>query len=75
LSDSSYSNCVLWKITKECYNQATSCSGVLYPDNYFIERNEACLEWLYNPDFEAKEYYKYEDCLAIDNDYTKAIEE
>ena len=44
LSNSGYGNCVPWKFAEECYNQATSCSGALHPDNYFVERDEAWLE-------------------------------
>ena len=51
LSNSGYGNCVPWKIAEECYKQATSFSGALHPDNYFAERDEACLEWPYDPDF------------------------
>ncbi|KAH9213134.1 hypothetical protein DL95DRAFT_367320 [Leptodontidium sp. 2 PMI_412] len=75
LSNPGYGNCVLWKIAEECYNQATSYSGALYPDNYFVERDEACLEWPYDPDFEAEEYYEHEDRLEIDDDYAKAMGE
>jgi hypothetical protein len=53
----------------------TSCSGALHPDNYFVKRDEACLRWPYDPDFEAKEYYKHKDRLTIDDDYAKAIRE
>jgi len=38
------------------------------PITIFVEREEACLELLYNPDFEAEEYYEHEDRLAIDDD-------
>lgn len=75
LNDSGYGNCGLWKIAEECYNQATSYSGVLHPDNYFIERREACLEWPYDPDYEADEYYEHENRLDIDEDYAKAFSE
>ncbi|KAF4627345.1 hypothetical protein G7Y89_g10810 [Cudoniella acicularis] len=75
LNNSSYGNCVLWKIAEECYNQATSYSGALHPDNYFVEREEAYLEWPYDPDFEAEEYYEHENRLAVDDDYAKAFSE
>jgi hypothetical protein len=75
LNDSSYGNCVLWKIAEECYNQATSYSGALHPDNYFVEREEACLEWPYDPDFEAEEYWEHENRLDVDDDYAKAFSE
>ena len=75
LNDASYRNCVPWKIAEECYNQAASYSGALHSNNYFIERDEACLEWPYDPDFEAEEYYEHEDRLEIDDDYAKAMEE
>ncbi|KAH6702046.1 hypothetical protein BKA61DRAFT_704642 [Leptodontidium sp. MPI-SDFR-AT-0119] len=75
LSNSGYSNCVLWKIAEECYNQATSYSSALHPDNYFVKRDETCLEWPYDPDFEAEEYYEHEDRLEIDDDYAKAMGE
>ena len=73
LGNSSFNNCVPWKIAEEYYNQATSYSGVLYPGNYFIEYNEACLEWPYDPDYEAEEYYEHESRLDINENYAKAI--
>ncbi len=75
LNDSSYGNYVPWKIAEECYNQATSYSGALHPDNYFAEREEACLEWPYDPDFEAEKYYEHENRLDVDDDYAKAFSE
>ncbi|KFY93402.1 hypothetical protein V500_03721 [Pseudogymnoascus sp. VKM F-4518 (FW-2643)] len=75
LNDSSYGNCVLWKVAEECYNQATSYSGALHPSNYFVKREEACLEWPYDPDFEAEEYYEHENRLDVDEDYAKAFSE
>lgn len=73
LNDSSYVNCVLWKIAEECYNQATSSAGELHPYNYFVEQEEASLEWPYDPDFEAEEYYEHENRLDVDEDYAEAF--
>ncbi|PVH77967.1 hypothetical protein DL98DRAFT_550369 [Cadophora sp. DSE1049] len=75
LSNSSYGNCILWKIAEECYNQTTSSSRALHSDRYFVERDEACFEWPYDPDYEAEEYYEHEDRLEIDEDYARAMEE
>ncbi|KFY29937.1 hypothetical protein V494_08360 [Pseudogymnoascus sp. VKM F-4513 (FW-928)] len=75
LNDFSNAQCVLWKIAEECYNQAASYSGALHPDNYFVEREEASLEWPYDPDFEAEEYYEHENRLDVDEDYAKAFSE
>lgn len=65
---------MLWRIAEECYKQASSSSGTLHTDNYFIPRDEALLQSLYDPDFEDEEYYEHEDRLAIDEDYAKAME-
>jgi hypothetical protein len=73
LSNSGYGNCVPWKVAEECYNQATSYSGTLHSSNYFIERDEACLAWPYDPDYEAEEYYEHESRLEIDDNYAKAM--
>lgn len=75
LNSSSNGNCVPWKIAEECYNQSASYSGALHPSNYFLERDEACLEWPYDPDFEAEEYYEHEERLAIDEGYARAMGE
>jgi len=74
LSNCGHGSRTLWKIVEECY-QETSFSGALYPGEYFIESDEACLEYPYDPDYEADKYYEHEDRLAIDDDYAKAMGE
>lgn len=54
LSSCSYGSCVPLKIAEKCY-QATSYSSALHPNEYFVERDKACLEYPYNSNFEAKE--------------------
>ena len=65
---------VLWKVAEECYNQATSPSGKLDADEYFIPLEEACLEWPYDPDFESEEYYEHENRLVMDEGYAAALQ-
>ena len=50
---------VMWKIAEVCYKQATSPSGRLDADDYFLSLEEACLEWPYDPDCESEEYVGY----------------
>lgn len=56
-----------------CYGQALHISGTLHSDNYFIPLGEASLAWLYDPDFESKDYYEHEDRLAVDYSYAEAF--
>ncbi|KAF5875133.1 uncharacterized protein Bfra_003586 [Botrytis fragariae] len=69
------SDVILWKIAEECYNQASSYSGSLHTDNYFVPHDEALLERPYDPDYQAEGYYEHEDRLLIDQNYAKSIEE
>ncbi|KAF2111562.1 hypothetical protein BDV96DRAFT_666119 [Lophiotrema nucula] len=64
---------LLWRVAEECYKQATSPSGILHADDYFIPREEACLEWPYDPDFESEEYYEHENRLGVDEQYAAAF--
>ncbi|RMZ91150.1 hypothetical protein DV736_g1615, partial [Chaetothyriales sp. CBS 134916] len=63
----------VWQIAERCY-QATSRSGKLDADDYFIPLDEACLEWPYDPDFESDEYYEHENRLDVDERYAEAIQ-
>lgn len=74
LGNSSNGNGVLWKSAEECYNQASSDAGTLHSDNYFVEREETSLEWPYDPDYEAEEYYEHEDRLNTDEGYSNAFQ-
>lgn len=66
---------VLWKVAEECYNQVTSHSGSLHPDEYFDSLEEACLKSPYDPDFESEEYYEHENRLEVDENYAAAFQE
>ncbi|EDN93604.1 hypothetical protein SS1G_09471 [Sclerotinia sclerotiorum 1980 UF-70] len=75
LKSSSDNHCILWKIAEECYNQATITYGKLHPDNYFITRGEASLQWPYDPDYQAEEYYEHEELMQADQGYARMFEE
>jgi hypothetical protein len=50
---------ILWRAAEMCYEQAISCSGSLHADDYFDLLEEACLAWLYDPDFDSERYYEH----------------
>lgn len=75
LKSSSDNHCILWKIAEECYNQATITYGKLHPDNYFITCGEAFLQWPYDPDYQAEEYYEHEELMQADQGYARMFEE
>lgn len=64
----------VWQIAERCYHQATSPSGKLDADDYFIPLEEACLEWPYDPNFKSEEYYEHENRLHVDKGYAAAIQ-
>jgi hypothetical protein len=57
------------------YEQATSRSGSLHVDDYFDPLEEACLAWLYDPDFDSERYYEHENQLLVDEEYAAAFQE
>jgi hypothetical protein len=65
---------MLWKVAEECYKQANSPSGILHADDYFIPLEEACPQWLYDPDFESEEYYEHENRLDVDEHYAATFQ-
>lgn len=72
LTNSTDGDRALCKISEECYNQATNTSGTLHSDSYFIPREEAQLEWPYDPDYQSEEYYEHESRLEIDGAYAES---
>jgi hypothetical protein len=65
----------LWRAAEACYEQAISPSGTLHADDYFDPLEEACLEWLYDPDFDSERYYEHENQLLVDEDYATAFQQ
>ncbi|KJX92050.1 hypothetical protein TI39_contig5939g00002 [Zymoseptoria brevis] len=63
---------MLRRALEECYNQASSSSGTLHIDNYFIDLEESYLESPYDSDFESDLYYEHEARLEIDENYAAA---
>ncbi|MBE3042280.1 hypothetical protein IMZ48_06810 [Candidatus Bathyarchaeota archaeon] len=47
-------DCAMWKIAEECYNEATTDSGRLDVDHYFVPLEEARLGYPYDADFEER---------------------
>lgn len=75
LNNTSDDNNILQETLEIYYSEALNASGALYSDNYFIPLGKANLVWPYNPNFESEDYYKYKNCIAINNSYTKAFQE
>ncbi|KAK8057242.1 hypothetical protein PG996_011179 [Apiospora saccharicola] len=63
---------VLLAVAEECYRQATDIHGRLDSGICQDQRAERCLEWPYDPDYEAEAYYEHEDLLDIDENYRNA---
>lgn len=51
------------------HGKAWPPSRDLHSENYYNQKAEGVLEYLYNPDFNSKSYYKYKDRVQIDDSY------
>lgn len=71
VNSTSDNNTVLREILEHCYRQSIDVRGTLNCNDYYIPRDEAALQWPYDPDFQSEEYYEHESRLEVDEAYAK----